>query len=93
MKEPRTGAPPQPHGRGHILAPAYLWVAGLQGWRALTFCAALGAISNLAFPPFHIWPALALGLSGSVPATLAAWAPAGISTLLGLALLFHLEDG
>ena len=36
---------------------------------------------------------LALGLSGSVPATLAAWAPAGISTLLGLALLFHLEDG
>lgn len=36
---------------------------------------------------------LALGLSGKVPATLAAWAPAGISTLLGLALLFHLEDG
>ena len=66
MKEPRTGAPPQPHGRGHILAPAYLWVAGLQGWRALTFCAALGAISNLAFPPFHIWPALALGLSGLI---------------------------
>jgi apolipoprotein N-acyltransferase len=41
-------------------------VAGLQGWRALVFCAALGAISNLAFPPFHIWPALALGLSGLV---------------------------
>jgi apolipoprotein N-acyltransferase len=66
MKEPRTGAPPQPHSRGHILAPAYLWVAGLQGWRALALCAALGAISNLAFPPFHIWPALALGLSGLI---------------------------
>lgn len=36
---------------------------------------------------------LALGLSGKVPATLAAWAPAGISTLLGLSLLLHLEDG
>ena len=35
----------------------------------------------------------ALGLSGSVPAILAAWTPAGVSTLLGLAMLFHLEDG
>ncbi|MSO65995.1 MAG: LPS export ABC transporter permease LptG [Alphaproteobacteria bacterium] len=36
---------------------------------------------------------LALGLSGKVPAALAAWTPAGVSTLLGLTLLFHLEDG
>ena len=35
----------------------------------------------------------ALGLSGSIPVVLAAWAPAGVSTLLGLATLFHLEDG
>ncbi|MFQ5985242.1 MAG: LPS export ABC transporter permease LptG [Alphaproteobacteria bacterium] len=35
----------------------------------------------------------ALGLSGSVPAVLAAWAPAVVSTLLGLAMLLHLEDG
>lgn len=35
----------------------------------------------------------ALGLSASIPVPLAAWSPAGISTLLGLALLFHLEDG
>jgi lipopolysaccharide export system permease protein len=35
----------------------------------------------------------ALGLSGKIPAVLAAWSPAGVSTLLGLALLFHLEDG
>ena len=36
---------------------------------------------------------LALGRSASIPVELAAWAPAGISTLLGLAMLFHLEDG
>lgn len=36
---------------------------------------------------------LALGLAGNVPAALAAWTPAGVSTLLGAATLFHLEDG
>ncbi len=36
---------------------------------------------------------LALGLSGKVPPVLAAWTPAGIFTLLGVASLFHLEDG
>lgn len=36
---------------------------------------------------------LALGHSGSIPAILAAWAPAGVCALLGLAMLFHLEDG
>lgn len=35
----------------------------------------------------------ALGLSGNLPVVLAAWTPAGISTLLGLAMMFHLEDG
>ncbi|MEQ9199520.1 MAG: LptF/LptG family permease, partial [Rhodospirillales bacterium] len=35
----------------------------------------------------------ALGLSESIPIILAAWSPAGVSSLLGLALLFHLEDG
>ncbi|MSO77078.1 MAG: LPS export ABC transporter permease LptG [Alphaproteobacteria bacterium] len=35
----------------------------------------------------------ALGLSGYIPAVLAAWTPAGVSTLLGIATLFHLEDG
>ncbi len=37
--------------------------------------------------------ALALGQSGNIPVALAAWTPAGVSTLLGLAMLFHLEDG
>ncbi|MCP5368116.1 MAG: LPS export ABC transporter permease LptG [Hyphomicrobiales bacterium] len=36
---------------------------------------------------------LALGLSDSLPVTLAAWAPSGVMTLLGLAMLLHLEDG
>ena len=36
---------------------------------------------------------LALGLSGKLPPVLAAWTPAGIFTLVGIAGLFHLEDG
>lgn len=35
----------------------------------------------------------ALALSGIVPVTLAAWAPAAAATLLGVAFLLHLEDG
>jgi len=35
----------------------------------------------------------ALGLSDSIPVVLAAWTPSGVSTLLGLSMLFHLEDG
>jgi len=36
---------------------------------------------------------LALGLSARLPVSLAAWAPAGVSTLLAASLLLHLEDG
>ena len=35
----------------------------------------------------------ALGLSDSIPVTLAAWTPSGVTTLLGVAMLLHLEDG
>lgn len=35
----------------------------------------------------------ALGVADSIPVTLAAWTPSGVSTLLGLATLLHLEDG
>jgi lipopolysaccharide export system permease protein len=35
----------------------------------------------------------AFGLRETIPVVLAAWAPSGISTLLGIAMLFHLEDG
>ncbi|ACI98967.1 LPS export ABC transporter permease LptG [Rhodospirillum centenum] len=36
---------------------------------------------------------LALGMSGTIPVLLAAWAPAGVSVMLGAAALLHLEDG
>jgi lipopolysaccharide export system permease protein len=35
----------------------------------------------------------ALGLSATIPLALAAWTPAGVSSLLGVSLLMHLEDG
>ena len=35
----------------------------------------------------------ALGLSDSIPVTLAAWTPSGVATLLGLGMLLHQEDG
>lgn len=63
-------------GQANLIAPVYFWIAGLQGWRALAFCAALGAFANLAFPPLHFWPAFAISLTGLVwsldGATLAA---------------------
>lgn len=36
---------------------------------------------------------LTLGVSESIPVMMAAWLPAGISLLLGIAVLLHLEDG
>ncbi|MGP1394304.1 MAG: LPS export ABC transporter permease LptG [Inquilinaceae bacterium] len=36
---------------------------------------------------------LALGLAQSIPPDLAAWAPAGVSALIGVAATLHLEDG
>ena len=35
----------------------------------------------------------ALGLSATLPIVLAAWAPAAVASMLGLAYLFHREDG
>lgn len=35
----------------------------------------------------------ALGLSSKIPVVLAAWTPAGVSLMLGIASLLHLEDG
>lgn len=36
---------------------------------------------------------LALGLSASIPVALAAWAPTGVSLLVGATILLHAEDG
>jgi lipopolysaccharide export system permease protein len=35
----------------------------------------------------------ALGLSAKLPVLLAAWTPAGVSTIFGASMLLHLEDG
>ncbi len=35
----------------------------------------------------------ALGLSSTIPVNLAAWTPAGVSWLIGVSMLLHLEDG
>ncbi len=35
----------------------------------------------------------ALGLSSTIPVVLAAWTPPGVAILLGMSMLFHLEDG
>lgn len=35
----------------------------------------------------------ALGLSSKIPVVLAGWTPAGVSLMLGTAMLLHLEDG
>lgn len=61
--------------------------------RTGTTAALLGGIS-CSFALYFVTDIVhALGLSASVPILLAAWTPAGISTLIGLAMLFHLEDG
>jgi len=63
--------------------------------------ARLGGVSRLIFAGvmtgfllyFAVEWAEALGLSGSLPVALAAWAPTGVATLFGATRLFHLEDG
>lgn len=35
----------------------------------------------------------AMGLSGSLPAIMAAWSPAALATMLAMAMVLHLEDG
>jgi lipopolysaccharide export system permease protein len=37
--------------------------------------------------------AVTMGTSGNLPVVMAAWAPASISVLLGMAILFNSEDG
>ena len=58
--------------------PTYVVVGGVLTGFVLFF------LSDIVF---------ALGMRASIPVALAAWTPSGVSTLLGLALVFHLEDG
>jgi lipopolysaccharide export system permease protein len=51
-----------------------------------------GVVSGFVFY-FFSKAVYALGLSGTLPAVLAAWTPAMVTGLVGAAALFHLEDG
>jgi len=63
----KTGSAADAHAtRGNFLTPIYLWVASQTRIRALLFTGGLGVIANLAFPPLHIWPALAIALIGLI---------------------------
>lgn len=64
----------------------------VQRGRGLGFLA-VGAVASGFLLYFAGSLTRALGLSGIVPITLAAWAPAATATLFGVALLLHLEDG
>lgn len=66
MTQSRSGEFLSSIARGSLLTPAYLWMARLSGWRAMAVAAGLGAFANLAYPPIHLWPALAIGLSGLI---------------------------
>jgi lipopolysaccharide export system permease protein len=59
---------------------------------ATTFVIAGGVFTGFALY-FFSDVVLALGLSDSIPVTLAAWSPSGVAMLLGLTTLLHLEDG
>ncbi len=71
-------------GAAFALRPPRLGKVGVMLFAGLSAGFVLHALSNLVS---------ALGLSGKIPTLLAGWGPAGISVLLGIALLFHLEDG
>ena len=64
-----------------------------QSPRSRTSIMIIGGILTGFFLFFFLDVVSALGLRESIPIVLAAWAPAGISALLGLAMVFHLEDG
>jgi len=59
---------------------------------ATTFVIASGVLTGFVLY-FFSDVVYALGLSESIPVTLAAWSPSGVALLLGLAMLLHLEDG
>jgi lipopolysaccharide export system permease protein len=63
--------------------------ARLAGWTAR---AVAGVATGFLFYFFSRFT-YALGLSATLPLGLAAWAPTAVAGLLGLAYLFHLEDG
>jgi len=80
-----------------MLMAAMVLVAAIFALRASSRAGAAWSISGAVLCGFLLYfmsdLVYALGLSASIPALLAGWTPAGVSTLLGLSALFHIEDG
>ena len=80
-----------------LLLAAMMLIAAIFSLRTSRRGGALLSISGAVLSGFCLYfmsdLVYALGLSASIPTLLAAWTPAGVSTLLGLTALFHIEDG
>jgi lipopolysaccharide export system permease protein len=80
-----------------FLLAAMILVAAIFALRTSSRAGAAFSISGAVLCGFLLYfmsdLVYALGLSASIPPLLAAWTPAGVSTLLGLTALFHIEDG
>lgn len=61
--------------------------------RGGVFIAVIGGVATGFIVYFASHLVIALAAKGTVPAALAAWAPAGAATLLGVTTLLHIEDG
>ena len=80
-----------------LLLGAMVLIAAISSLRITHRSSGAGAVTSAVFCGFILYfvtdVLYALGLSSSIPTFLAAWTPAGISVLLGLSVLFHVEDG
>ncbi len=80
-----------------LLLAAMILLAAIFSLRSSGRSGAALSIAGAIFSGFFLYfmsdLVYALGLSASIPTLLAAWTPAGVSTLLGLTALFHIEDG
>lgn len=66
---------------------------GTNGRRGAWLARLAGAVVSGFVVYFFSQVTYTLGQSQALPVTMAAWSPAAITGLLGLALVFHLEDG
>lgn len=73
-----------------LIAATFAFRASTRSGIAMTV---LGTLTTGFILYFLTDLALALGRAGSLPVLLSAWTPAGISILLGVSLMLHLEDG
>ncbi len=80
-----------------LLLAAMILIAAIFTLRTTGRVGAATSIAGAALSGFVLYflsdLVYALGQSASIPYLLAAWTPAGVSTMLGIAVLFHIEDG